>query len=73
MSKATEQLLATALGTVTQRMRERASLEVRFGRRVGPNMFERHEDGVLISSLVVEGEYGRVVYRLIGLSWEESI
>lgn len=47
--------------------------EVRYGRRVGPNAFERHENGVLVSTMVVQGETGTVVYQVPGLSFADLL
>lgn len=47
--------------------------EARYGRRVGPNAFERHENGVIVSTMVVQGETGTVVYQVPGLSFADLL
>lgn len=73
MADAVGRLLASALGALEQQAAERAARdaadEARYGRRTDPNRFERYEDGVVISSLVVEGPHGIVVYEVVGVSF----
>lgn len=45
-----------------------AAAEAEYGRCVGRNMYERHEDGQLVSTLVVRGDHGTVAYQIIGVS-----
>jgi hypothetical protein len=46
-----------------------ASKYAHLGQNVGPNTYERWEDGVRVSSLIVEGDCGDVVYEVVGVDF----
>lgn len=49
------------------------AVEAEYGRRVAPDMFERYEDGQLVSTLIVRGDFGDVAYRIVGMSWADLV
>ena len=73
MTDSTDRLLAGALGALGRRVEARAAEMARYGERVGRNAYERIEDGRLISSLVVDGAKGTLVYELVGVSLRDLV
>lgn len=67
-------MLAAALGAMVRQAEQAAANETKYGRRTGPNTFERHEGGVPITSLVIDAPDGTTaVYEVVGVDARDLI